>query len=87
MHYSLVKYKKKGSYDILKYIDEHVTLVQLLDYLGNVKNYISGVGYWIFDSNYRRALVLNRKSLDIICAPSIGEEKADMFKTIFTAVR
>ena len=27
VHYSLEKYKKKGSYDILKDISEHVTLL------------------------------------------------------------
>ena len=60
VHYNLVKYNKKGSYDILKDISEHVNLVQLMDYLGNVNHAISAVGYWIFDSNYKKALVLNR---------------------------
>ena len=60
VYYNLVKYKKKGSYDILKDISEHFTLVQLMDYLGNVKCSISVVGYWIFDSNYKKALVLNK---------------------------
>ena len=59
MYYSLEKYKKKGSYDIMKGISEHVTLVQLMDYLGNVNHDISVVGYWIFESNYKKALVLN----------------------------
>ena len=49
-----------GSYDILTDISEHVTLVQLMDYLGNVNHAISVVGYWIFDSNYEKSLVLNR---------------------------
>ena len=74
VHYSLVKYKKKGSYDILTEISENVTLVQLMDYLGNVNHDISVVGYWIFDSNYKKSLVLNRESLDMICAPSVDEE-------------
>ena len=43
------------------------------DSLGNVNYAISVVGYWIFDSNYEKALVLNRASLDMICAPSVGE--------------
>ena len=51
VHYSLRKYKKKGSYDIMTDISEHVTLVQLMDYLGNANNSISVVGYWIFDPN------------------------------------
>ena len=60
-------------YDILIYISEHVTLVQLMDYLVRVNHAISVFGYWIFYSNYKRALVLNREFLDMICAPSVGE--------------
>ena len=48
MHYSLRKYKNKGSYDILTDISENVTLVQLMDSLGNVNHAISVVGYWVF---------------------------------------
>ena len=59
VHYSLVKYNKKGSYDILKEISEHVTLFQFMDSLGNVNHAISVVGYWIFDFNYKKSLVLN----------------------------
>ena len=86
-YYRLRKYKNMGSYDILTDISEHVTLVQLMDSLGNVNNYITVVGYWIFDSNYKRALVLNKESLDMIFAPSVGEEQATEFETVFTAVR
>ena len=71
MHYSLTKYKKKVSYDILSDISEDVTLVQLMDSLVIVNHDISVVGYCIFDSNYKRALVLNRESLDVIFAPSV----------------
>ena len=67
-----MQYKKKGYYDIMTYISEKFTLVQLMDFLGNVNDAISVVGYWIFDSNYKRALVLNRELLGIICAPSVG---------------
>ena len=73
MYYSLVNYKKKISYDILKDISQHVTLFQLMNSLRNVNHAISVVGYWIFDSNYRKSFVLNRESLDMICAPSVGE--------------
>ena len=45
------------------------------------------VGYWIFESNYAKSLVLNRASLEMICAPSVGEEQAFKLKTVFTAVR
>ena len=73
VHYSLIKYKKMVSYAILTYISEHVTLVQLMDTLGNVNSVISVLGYWIFDSNYEKSLVLNRESLNMICAPFDGE--------------
>ena len=57
-----------------------------MDFLDNVNHAISVVGYWIFDSNYKRALVLNRESLDMICDPSVGEEQVSEFETVFTAV-
>ena len=44
-----------------------------MDSLGNVNYAISVVGNWIFDSNYEKSLVLNRESLDMICAPSVSE--------------
>ena len=36
VHYKLIKYKKKGDYKILEDISANVTLVQLMDSLGNV---------------------------------------------------
>ena len=74
-----MKYKNKGSYYILTDIIEIVTLVQIMDYLGNVNHAISVIGYCIFDSNYKRALVLNRESFDMICAPSLDEEQVAKF--------
>ena len=55
--------------------------------LGNVNHDISFVGYWIFDSNYEKALVINRESLHIICTPSVGKVQAAKFESLFTAVR
>ena len=72
VHYKLIKYKNKGDYKILEDISANVTLVKLMYLLGNVNHAISVVGSWIFDSNYERALVLNKASLDMICAPSVG---------------
>ena len=69
------KYETRGSFGMLTDISEHVTLVKLMNYLGNVNNSIIIVGGWIFDSNYEKSLVLNRESLDMICAPSFGENK------------
>ena len=68
VYYSLNKYKNKGSYHTLTDISEHITLVQLMDSLGNVNHAISVVGYWKFDSNYKKVLVLNREFLDTIFA-------------------
>ena len=71
----------------LKDTSANVTLVQLMDSLVNVNHAISVVGNWIFDSKYEKALILNRASLDMICAPSVGEEQDAIFETVFTAVR
>ena len=57
-----------------------------MDSLDNVNHAISVFGYWIFYSNYERALVLNRESLDTICAPSVCEEEVATFETYFCAV-
>ena len=48
--------KKNDAFDILNDISEYVTLVQLMDSLGNLNHAISMIGYWIFDSNYKKAL-------------------------------
>ena len=58
-----------------------------MDSLRDVSHAISVVGYWIFDSNYKKALVLNRESFHMIFVPSVGEEQAAVFETLFTAVR
>ena len=73
LNYNLMKYNKMREYKILEDISANVTLVQLMNSLGNVNHTISAVGNWIFDSNYEKALVLNRASLEIICTPSVGE--------------
>ena len=87
VHYQLIKYKKMGDYKILEDISANVTLVQLMDSLGNVNHAISVVGNWIFDSNYERALILNRESLDMTCAPYVGEEQNFIFEKVYYAVR
>ena len=87
VHYKLMKYKKMGDYEMLQNISANVTLVQLMDSLGNVNHAISVVGSWIFDSNYERELLLNRASLDTICAPSVGEEQNTIFEKVYNAVR
>ena len=52
-----------------------------------MNNAISIVGYWIFDSNYKKALFLTQEPLDLICSPSIGEEPVATFQSVFYAVR
>ena len=54
---------------------------------GNVNHAISVVGLCIFESNYEKALMLNRKSLDIIYSPSVGEEQVAKFETVLNSVR
>ena len=82
-----MKYKDMGSYDILTDMGENFTLVHLMVSLGNLNHAISVVGYCIFDSKYKKALFLNRKSLYIICAPSVAVEQAAKFETVFAEVR
>ena len=87
VNYKLIKYKNMGDYKTLEDISANFTLVQLMDSIGNVNNSISVIGNGIFDSNYERALILNRASLDMICAPYVGEEKNAIFEKVFYAVR
>ena len=82
-----MKYKKKGSYNVLTEISKHVTLFQLMDSLENTNHAISVIGYWIFDSNNKITLLLNRESLDMIFSPSVGEEQVANFELVFNAVR
>ena len=58
-----------------------------MDSLENVNHAISVVGSWIFDSNYERSLVLNKASLDMICAPSVGEKQIARFDKVYYAFR
>ena len=74
-------------YKMLEDISAHVTLVRLMYSYGNVNHAISVVGNWIFDSNYEKALVLNRELLDMIFTPSVCEEQDAIFESVFTAVR
>ena len=58
VNYDLIKYKKKGKYTILEDTSEKITLVQLMDSLGNVNLAIIVVVKYIFDSNYEKKLSL-----------------------------
>ena len=49
--------EEKVFFGILKNVSEYVTLVQLMELLGNVNLAISIVGYWIFTQNMRKKFV------------------------------
>ena len=61
-------------------ISEHVTSVQLINYLGNVNHAISVFGRWAFDSKYKIAPVINIESLDMFCAHLLVKNKLLSFK-------
>ena len=61
LQYNLKIWKKNDDFDILNDISEDVTLVQLMDSLGNLNHAIIIVGYWIFDSNYNKSLCLTQE--------------------------
>ena len=58
--YNMTIWRENDAFDILNDISENVTLVQLMDSIGNVNHSISIVGHWIFDSNYKKALCLTQ---------------------------
>ena len=52
--------EENDDFDIIENVSEYVSLVQLMDSLGNVNHAISIVGYWIFDSNYKKYFFLTQ---------------------------
>ena len=66
LRYNMKIWNKKDDFDIINKISEYVTLVHLIDSLGNVNHAISILGYWIFDSNYDKELFLTNESLDLV---------------------
>ena len=66
LRYNLTIWNKNDAFYILNCISENVTLVHLIDSLGNVNHAISIVGHWIFDSNHQKALFLTQELLDLI---------------------
>ena len=51
LRYKQEKWKKIGSYDIINNISKHVTLLQIMEYLGNKNHIVSVIGNWRFYSN------------------------------------
>ena len=60
LRYILTIWRENDAFDILNDISENITLVQLMDSLGNLNRDISRVGHWIFDSNCKKALCLTQ---------------------------
>ena len=60
LRYNLKVWHKNNAFYILKNISEYVTLVQLMDSLGNVNHAINIVGYWIFYSKDEKSLCLTK---------------------------
>ena len=58
LRYNLKVWQKNYAFDILQNVSEYVTLLQLMDSLGNLNHAFSIVGYWIFESNKNKALCL-----------------------------
>ena len=50
--------RKKGILDAISDIIDHVALLQSIYSIENVNNYVSIFVKWIFDSNYKKALLL-----------------------------
>ena len=59
LRYKLEQWKEKGTFDIMKNISEHVTLVKLMDLLGNMNHALSVVRNCIFDSNCKKTYQFN----------------------------
>ena len=60
IRYNLTIWKKNDDFDMLNSISESVTLLQLVESLGNMNHAIIIVEHWIFDSNYKKALFLTQ---------------------------
>ena len=63
--YKLRQWKKFGTFYIMINISKYLTLVQLMDSVGGVNHAVSVVGKCIFDSNYKKALLLNINSFNL----------------------
>ena len=87
LQYNLTIWKKNDDFDILNDVSEYITLVHLMDPVGNFNHAISIVRYYIFDSNYKKALFLTQELLDIICSIYIGEELVATFQSVLYAIR
>ena len=60
--------------------------MNLIVALGNVNRAISILRYWIFDSNYEKALHITKESLDLIFSFTVDEEPVLNIETVYYAV-
>ena len=71
--------EKWGSFDILHDTNEDVTLVQLMESIGNFNCVVCIVGYWVFYSNYKNEIPLTLDSLKLLCSHLEWEGMFDVF--------
>ena len=76
--------EKQGSFDE---ISENITLVKLINTVGNINHVASIFGYQIFESNYKKELLLTSESLNITCFPLVGDGLITRFETVFYTFR
>ena len=58
-----------------------------MESVGNFDHAGSIFCYWIFQSNYKKALPLTLDLLNLIYSPSVGEGMFVIFESVFHAVR
>ena len=87
LRYRIMKGKNQDSFYAFNDISDDVTLLYLMDLVGNVNQAVSIVGKWISDSNFRRYLPLWVESLNLMCSSSDGKKVFTLFKKVFYAVR
>ena len=73
-HNKLEQWKKTGTFCIFINISEYVTVVQLMDSIGNVNHAVSVAVKWIFLIDYEKSLLLTIESFNLICACSDEDE-------------
>ena len=87
LRYNLNICKKKRAFYIRNEISENISLMQLMDTLGNMNHAISILRSWVFHCYYEKSLFLEIESLNLIFSSSVGEEQVATFEAFFYAVR
>ena len=87
LHYNTRKWKIQVSFEIPHEISEIVTLVQLMDSVGNLNHSVSIVCYWVLGSNSKKGIPLTLYSSNLVCSTSEGRVMFAVFVALFHAVR